>query len=201
MTEDYIASRREREKLQRRQDIIDAATAIFARDGFDKASLDDIAERCELSKSALYYYFSSKEELFRSVIQKGFDELMEKIETAAQGATVRENVKDIVEAFINMRFSSCDLFKIAFHEKVKDFMEGKNDFIPIFDEKFEQIEGRLIKIFEKGIESGEVRKLDPHYLVHILFGVIHTFALGIKFNPPQGAEILTSVFFDGVKKS
>lgn len=199
MTEDYIISRREREKLQRRQHIITAAAAVFARDGFDKASLDDIAARCELSKAALYYYFSGKEELFISVLQKGFDEFIEKIENAAKGDSVREKIKAIIEAFIDTRFCDCDLFKIVFHEKAKSVIEGRNDFIPVLDEKFSQVENKIIKIFEKGVESGEIRKLDPHYLVHILFGVIHTFALGIKFNPPQGAEILTSVFFDGVK--
>ena len=82
MNEYIKIPRREREKQQRRQDILEAAKKVFADDGFDNANLDDIAARCELSKGSLYYYFASKEELFLSVLEEGFQKFSQKLDEA-----------------------------------------------------------------------------------------------------------------------
>ena len=69
-------SRRERERLSRRQEIIDAARTVFARKGFNDATLDDVAELAEFGKGTLYNYFENKDALFASVLQDSFDHVM-----------------------------------------------------------------------------------------------------------------------------
>lgn len=64
-------SRREREKLQRRNDITDAAQKQFFARSFDGVSMDDIAQDLELSKPALYRYFKNKESLYLAVVLRG----------------------------------------------------------------------------------------------------------------------------------
>lgn len=80
-----IAERKEREKEQRRNDIVDAAEAVFYEKGIDKATMDDVAERAELSKGTLYLYFKSKDELFHAIINRGMEIL---------GNLFREAIKD-----------------------------------------------------------------------------------------------------------
>lgn len=65
-----IAERKEREKQQRREEIIQAAEKVFFSKGFEKSTMDDIAERAELSKGTLYLYFKSKEDLHMAVARK-----------------------------------------------------------------------------------------------------------------------------------
>ena len=65
-----IAERKEREKQQRREEIIQAAEKVFFTNGFDKSTMDDIAESAELSKGTLYLYFKSKEDLHMAVARK-----------------------------------------------------------------------------------------------------------------------------------
>ena len=62
-----IAERKEREKEQRRNDIIDAAESIFFSKGIENATMDEIAEEAELSKGTLYLYFKSKEGLLFAI--------------------------------------------------------------------------------------------------------------------------------------
>lgn len=69
-------SRKERERLYKRQEIISAARMVFASRGFAAATLDEIAERAEFGKGTLYSYFESKEELFETVIADIFDEFV-----------------------------------------------------------------------------------------------------------------------------
>lgn len=53
---------------QKRQVILGAATATFARFGYDKTTLDDLGKAVKLNKASLYYYFKNKEEIFTVVI-------------------------------------------------------------------------------------------------------------------------------------
>ncbi len=48
---------------ERRSQIIEAATAVFAHLGFDKARMDDIAKKSGVSKGTLYLYFESKDDI------------------------------------------------------------------------------------------------------------------------------------------
>lgn len=65
-----IAERKEREKQQRREEIIEAAEKVFFSKGFDLSTMDDIAEMAELSKGTLYLYFKSKEDIHLAVARK-----------------------------------------------------------------------------------------------------------------------------------
>jgi AcrR family transcriptional regulator len=61
-------SRRERARERARQDILLAAADVFARRGFTSATLADLAEAAGYAAPSLYRYFSSKEEIFRSLV-------------------------------------------------------------------------------------------------------------------------------------
>ena len=58
---------------ERTSQILEAAMIIFARDGFDKARMDDIAETAGLSKGTLYLYFDSKDDLIAAILRQFFD--------------------------------------------------------------------------------------------------------------------------------
>ncbi|WP_161992685.1 TetR/AcrR family transcriptional regulator [Aureimonas leprariae] len=58
------------EKPTKRQQILAGAHAVFSSLGFDVASMDDVVKAAKVSKSTLYVYFRSKEELFTALIQE-----------------------------------------------------------------------------------------------------------------------------------
>ncbi len=70
-----VSERREREKSQRRQAILEAASALFAEYGFLKVKMIDVARRCELSTGALYLYFKSKEDIFAALAIVGSEKM------------------------------------------------------------------------------------------------------------------------------
>ena len=57
---------------ERKQQILDAAIIVFARQGFHKARMDDIAEEVGLSKGSLYWYFKSKDEIILTLMNHLF---------------------------------------------------------------------------------------------------------------------------------
>ena len=66
------------------------ATRIFAERGFQAASMDEIAEACEITKPMLYAYFDSKEGLFLACVEKGSSELRAQVREAGLGAPTPE---------------------------------------------------------------------------------------------------------------
>ena len=61
----------------KRTNILDAATEEFAQRGYEKASLNRIIARCAMSKGAMYYYFSDKADLYKTVLEEFFTNLLE----------------------------------------------------------------------------------------------------------------------------
>lgn len=79
-----IAERKEREKQQRREEIVQAAEQVFFSKGFDRSTMDDVAEKAELSKGTLYLYFTSKEDLHMAVARKAIHLLREYTQKATE---------------------------------------------------------------------------------------------------------------------
>lgn len=82
-----------REDSAKRRQIIDGARAVFLADGFDAASMNEIARSAGVSKGTLYVYFASKEELFAALIRE------EKREQAEQMCQL-DNDNDDIEAVL-----------------------------------------------------------------------------------------------------
>jgi AcrR family transcriptional regulator len=65
----------ERETLEMREDILNAAIEMFLKDGFEKTSIIGIAEKLEYSTNTIYLYFKDKTELLYALMEQGFKKL------------------------------------------------------------------------------------------------------------------------------
>lgn len=85
----------------REQQMLDAAAAVFSRQGYHAATVDAIADAVGISKPMVYLYFGSKEELFVAVVQREATRLTEMIGAAAAiGLTPYEQLRRGLEAFL-----------------------------------------------------------------------------------------------------
>ncbi|MFF1868311.1 TetR/AcrR family transcriptional regulator [Kitasatospora herbaricolor] len=76
-------SRKRLPRKVREQQMLDAAVQVFSRLGFHAASMDEVAERAQVSKPLLYLYLGSKEEIFSACIAREADRLVNAIGSAA----------------------------------------------------------------------------------------------------------------------
>lgn len=67
----------------RRQQILEAALDLFAEQGLEGATSKDIAERADVTHGLIYFYFKSKEELFKAAFEYALDRAMEQLDVAA----------------------------------------------------------------------------------------------------------------------
>ena len=97
-----ITERKEREKLQRKNDIIKSAEKIFFKKGFTETTMDDIANDAELSKGTLYLYFKNKNVLLFEIVKLKLDKLKTKlIETYDENISGLENMHKIKLAYVD----------------------------------------------------------------------------------------------------
>ena len=70
---------------EKTQNILSAARRRFAHYGFSKVTMDEIAGDVEMGKASLYYYFPTKEDLFKAVVIQEQNEFVNYIETLFLG--------------------------------------------------------------------------------------------------------------------
>ncbi len=79
------ASRRERERAQRRDDILRAAREVFFQRGFHTVTVDDIAVAAEVGKGTVYLYFDTKETILAHLLLEGLDHARRRVGSGLRG--------------------------------------------------------------------------------------------------------------------
>jgi AcrR family transcriptional regulator len=78
---------------QTRMRLLESAARLFAKNGFERTSVDDVAEAAGFSKGALYYNFASKDELFEALVEESIADMIAGLEGALAGAhTIEEKL-------------------------------------------------------------------------------------------------------------
>lgn len=72
-------------RAESREKILSTARRLFAERGYDGCNVSDIARQAEMSQGNIYWYFASKEELFKAVLVEGFETLGALMIEAASG--------------------------------------------------------------------------------------------------------------------
>ncbi len=123
----------------KRQMILDIATRIFLRYGYAKTSLDEIASEAKIAKGTIYYYFSSKDELFVNVVSEQSKELINDIEQ-------KLNTKQ------------------GFEEKLRFFLHAPVEYVcdkmPIWIDGIKNIPFHYKEYFEKYREANRAKMLE-----------------------------------------
>ena len=76
-----LSDRKIQERNIRKQAIVQGALKVFNNSGIEKTTMDEIASESGFGKATLYYYFSSKEEVFIEIMEQGWKALWLAIET------------------------------------------------------------------------------------------------------------------------
>ena len=77
-------SRIERKRLRRVNEILRVAAEVVGERGYQNASLDEVAERLDLAKASLYYYFDSKQALVAACIDTAAVEVLRRLEAIVE---------------------------------------------------------------------------------------------------------------------
>jgi AcrR family transcriptional regulator len=96
-----VKERREREKSETRDKILDAARELFVTEGFEGVSMRKVAEKIEYSPTAIYVHFADKQELFRELCHQDYARLAEVFQSSAMSTDPIERLKQIGAIYID----------------------------------------------------------------------------------------------------
>lgn len=166
-----VAERKEREKQQRRNDIIDAAEKVFFTKGFENSTMDDVAKESEFSKGTLYLYFKSKEELFHEISNRGAELLeeyfLQAIKNKRNGI---KKVRAIGEAFIKFFSDHYEYHEAMLFDHSKR-IDSSKEMSDSFDNQKKRTNDVFVNTIIEGINDGSIRKdLDPVITAFLLWG-------------------------------
>ena len=143
--------------VQRTQEVLEAATAVFAKLGFHKARMDDIAEEAGVSKGVLYFYFKSKDAIIEALLKHFFSGPLVKTRQILQTeGTVQERLAELTESFGQEIQFMQRFLPIAFEfYSVAGRNKTVNDYLSNY---FHEMISSLSDFLTEGINSGELQE-------------------------------------------
>jgi len=199
------ASRKERERLARRKEIVRAARAVFAEKGFEHATLEEIAERAEFGKGTVYNYFDSKETLFTAAMMDLFDDAT-RIGRAVCDPKVpaREVLAEYMRQTVAYFQANFDFCRMLMQEWVRPELEGRTCPMDELHARVQAVAEPLAQFMKAAMRRKEIRRADPMVLAKMFIGMVHDYYI-MNLAPPRPAgdigtqvEMVVSVFFDGI---
>ncbi|WP_437888428.1 TetR/AcrR family transcriptional regulator [Phytobacter sp. V91] len=149
---------------ERRQAIVAAAAEVFLEIGYERASMDEVARRAGGSKATLYKYFSSKEELFETVVRNYSARFLTE---AASGLTAPEAQHRTLEEKLTrfgedmLRVVTCDNQALQIYRVVMG-EAGHSDIGHLFRESgIRQSMEALAQEMDNAMQRGELELADP----------------------------------------
>ena len=155
---------------ERKSQIVSAAIEVFTEKGFDEARMDDIAEKTGLSKGTLYLYFDNKNELIMAILDRIFQREFRQLESLIREGT---NTVDVLRDFTQLMSREIGallrLIPVIYQFLALAF---RNHYVQHALQLYlNQYLDFLIPIIQRGIDSGELRAVDPRE-VAIAMGAI-----------------------------
>ena len=188
----------------RKDQIMNAAQVVVASKGYDQARMDDIVEKAQLSKGAIYWYYKSKKDIYLSLIDYWFNEYSAGVLKSLEDKdSSSEQLKSLFDYFVDQFDKNPDTFKI-----MVEFWRTSGldvDFNNKLQEIYSQFLEYIIDIIKNGIDSGEFKEVDPRITaLSILINIegIHWFTLFDKSGVEAHEYIntISNFILNGLKK-
>jgi len=171
-------------KLERVRTILKAAELTFLKNGFNNASMDEIADLANLGKGTIYYYFRSKDEIFLSIIKREADKVYEEIvKRVSKEKSLYEIVKKIISFYLEY-FSKNQTFLRLFFPCIAGLIKiEKKGLLKEYTKSYRKHLKFIKTIISKKIE--EERKT---FSLKSLLNLINVFQIGIGLKLLEGKE-------------
>ncbi len=181
---------------KRREAILDAAAALYARRGFAGASVADLASACGTSKSLIYHYFPAKDDILYGVMTSHLEDLVDAAETATRSGDAETRLRALTLGFMRLYAGAEDRHKVLLNEL--------DNLTPARRQEVVAKQRRIIAAVEALVRAlGPDRGNVALPLTMLFFGMInwtHTwFHAEGPLSPEQLAELAVDLMLNGLK--
>ncbi len=208
INEEVRLSRKEREKLFRKNEISIAATKLFAEKGYDATTLEEIAEASEFGKGTIYNYFESKEEIFKGIVDEIFYNHLQML------TDVLKKAKDFKE-IVSMVTKEIFIFCINNRAQFEFLVYLRTNSLNLCGKKCHSIHSKYdVEIYNlykdkiiDSIKQGELIDIDPEALVFFYPSFFFPYIRALitykgvqNIDVEKEIEFLLNILFNGIIK-
>lgn len=190
---------------EKREVILDAALQVFSENGFRGATLDQIAAVAGLSKPNMLYYYTGKEAIYRTLLNRLLETWLQPLENIDPSGDPHKEIMRYICA--KMEFSrkyprESRLFAI-------EILNGAPRLSNELDGSLKNLVDRTVRIFRKWMDEDRLAKVDPYHLIFSIWATTQHYAdfavqmrsvLGDNDPDPitTGSKFLEDLFFKGL---
>jgi len=190
----------------RRQDILKAAMELFAKSGFRGTTTRDLAAHAEINEASIFRYFRTKEELYRAILEEKVHESHEshraELEQLALSGDDKKFLETLGRTFIERHEQDTTFMRLLLFSALEGH-ELSDMFLSSMGER-----DPLAQYFQRRIDEGAFRPVDPHLAARAFFGSFASFVqwqeiFGLKksrtFEREHVVQTFVGIFLAGMK--
>jgi AcrR family transcriptional regulator len=186
-----------------REQILVTAKSLFIQLGYHGLAMRQISDAVGVSKAALYYHFKDKEELFLAILSSNLKEIESAIDDiVAKQVSCSQQVTMFVEYILKQPTEQRAIIRLASQEMSQLSAIARKKFNKDYHDQFT---GKLQAIFQKGVDIGEFRPVDPTIATWSLLGMMYPYFYPAHTDamPLQKKTItqIIGIYLNGVTRS
>jgi AcrR family transcriptional regulator len=181
---------RRRDPATKREAVLQAAAGLFLEKSYTRTSMNDLAEKLNVTKPALYHYFRNKEEIVLECYRLGADMIEEILdELAARCGTGFEKVQAFIHSYANV-------MTVNFGRCVMRLDEGDLSAEAYADvRKYKRkIDRRLRGLLQEGLADGSIAPCDPKLAAFAIAGALNWICIWYQAKGPNSPEEIAAHF-------
>lgn len=186
--------------VNRKQDILNAATKSFSLFGYKATTMDQVAKLANVGKGTIYTFFSNKEQLFNEIIMDLIKQMEERASAVIDDAnSFEENVHHALFEMLGFRKEHQLMIKL--------FQEQRDIGTPIVNEVLDKVEDHILSFIKNkiatAIQRGEMKECDPEKFAYIILVTYIAFVFDWEkkrepLSENEIADIFKTYIFNGL---
>jgi TetR/AcrR family transcriptional regulator len=185
--------RRLKQIIAKKTNILDAAIQLFSRYGLHGTSVEQIAEHAQISKTNLFYYFASKEEVYTATLQRLLDGWLEPLKAIEidedPAASIRGYIRQKLE-FSRGQPEASRLFCL-------EIVQGAPLFGGALRGSLKDLVAAKAAVIEGWIDAGKIAPVDPFHLIFSIWAITQHYAdFAVQVQALAGHDLRNPGFFE-----
>ena len=169
-------SRKEKEKLRHREEILEAALSLFSSKGFHNVSMQDIASESEFGVGTLYKFFESKEQLFVELMEAGIEKIGQLlIPILDSNKEEGKKLSEFIRAHIDIIESNIEFIKLYISQY--GTISSANPMLKDISNLKATVAAKLESLIKAGIQKQRFRHVHPEIVALSLRATLEAFDL------------------------
>jgi len=155
------------DSTSKREQILQAALTVFSTRGYRETRVDGVAKEAGVAKGTIYLYFESKEDMYLEVFRENVEKLHQAhVDAVRDKASVWDKIRALVAVSLEFAEKHEKFLRIYLTEYGR--FTGRPEFAKRLQESLEKGRALSRRLFEEGIEAGEVRQAPVEQLILML---------------------------------